>query len=77
VQVPFTQVWLLHGALATHAPELLHVSGAFIAVQPVDPAAQTPVQTPLTHVVPLHAAPLFCQVPLALQLWGCWPLHCV
>jgi hypothetical protein len=24
-----------------------------------------------------HAFPLFCQVPLALQFCGCWPLHCV
>ncbi len=30
-------------------------------------------------VLPLHTyghtAPLFCQVPLLVQTWGCWPLH--
>jgi hypothetical protein len=23
-----------------------------------------------------HAEPLSCQLPVALQLCGCWPLHC-
>jgi hypothetical protein len=55
VQLPPTQVWLLHSAPTTQLPELLHVSGSFFVVQPVEPEAQTPVHAPPTHVVPLHA----------------------
>jgi hypothetical protein len=25
----------------------------------------------------LQGFPLFCHMPVALQFWGCWPLHCV
>ncbi len=35
-----------------------------------------PVQAPPTHTRPPQLAPLFCHVPLVLQLWGCAPLHC-
>jgi hypothetical protein len=38
-------------------------------------AFMTQVHEPETQLVPLQRPPLFCQVPPALQLWGCWPLH--
>ncbi len=75
VHVPLTQVWLVHAAPTTHAPDASHVSGSLLPVQPVAPTAHTPVHTPLTHVEPVHAAPLLRQVPPE-QLCGCWPLHC-
>jgi hypothetical protein len=39
-------------------------------------ATQTPVVVPQI-MQPEHAAPVFCQVPVASQVWGCWPLHCL
>ncbi len=43
--------------------------------QIVCPGAQTPVHAPATQAWLEHAV-AFCQVPVALQFWGCWPLHC-
>lgn len=66
----------MHAAATVHVPVALHVSGSFIVVQLVVPAAHTPLQTPLMHVEFVHALPLSCHVPLAAHTCGCWPLHC-
>jgi hypothetical protein len=54
-------------------PQLL--PGTWLSGLQPPQAFVTHVQDPETQVVPLHGPPLFCQAPLALQLWGCWPLH--
>jgi hypothetical protein len=57
--------------VCTSSPQLPHGTGF------VWPGAQLPVHAPLTHAWFSHVGPLFCQVPLAPQVCGCWPLHCV
>jgi hypothetical protein len=42
----------------------------------VAPAVHAVAQAPALQVT-AHAEPAFCQVPVASQVWGCWPLHCV
>jgi hypothetical protein len=41
----------------------------------VDPVVHA-LQLPAVHVLE-HTAPLFCHVPLLLQVCGCKPLHCI
>jgi hypothetical protein len=60
---------------APHCPSAPQVATCVSLVHSVAPGAHTPVQTPPTHVWFVQEAPFDCQLPVASQTWGCWPLH--
>ena len=41
----------------------------------VAPGVHAEAQAPAVHTL-AQGAPVFCQVPLASHVCGCWPLHC-
>jgi hypothetical protein len=41
----------------------------------VVPGEQAPPHTPALQTLG-QGEPVSCQVPVASQVWGCWPLHC-
>ncbi len=65
----YGQLWRLPQAPAVQVSTPLFEHCAEPVVQPV-------VQTPLVHVF-AHGIPLFCHVPVASHVCGCWPLHCI
>jgi hypothetical protein len=76
LHVPAGQVIGAPGAQAP-AWQLSPTVQGLLSVQlvPLVAAAHAPVAVEQT-VQPPHAAPLFCQVPVASQVCGCMPLHC-
>jgi hypothetical protein len=66
----------VHAVGVVHVPFAVHVSVP-LPEQPTWPCAHTPLQAPPTHVWLVQTA-AFCQLPVALQVWGCVAvLHCV
>jgi hypothetical protein len=66
-------VWLAsHAAASCQVPLELHVCSWLLDAHRVSVGPHTPEQEPATQVVlGPHALLLFCQLPIALHVWGC------
>jgi hypothetical protein len=67
---------LLSPAVHTYCPQKPQGSpGLLLSMRQPPQALLMQTHEPETQVKPLHGLPLSCQAPVALQFWGCWPLH--
>jgi hypothetical protein len=75
VHAPLTHADETHAVLFPHVPLDEHVS-TLLFTHRVAFGVQTPTQLPPTQAW-LEQAVVFCQLPPASQVCGCWTLHCL